>query len=236
MKKCKHGCGQRAKYKRKDGSGCCSKFSASCPALRKKNSDKIKKAHKDGRCSGWSQLENPNRGWSKGLTKKKDGRIRKRAEIRRKNIQSGKTKLPKRVTSKATREKLSKARTKYLEKTGGHTAWFNFNLCGKKVKLQGTWELEVAKVLVESYEKIDRTTLIFGHRRYTPDFFIEDLGVYLEVKGFYRDRDKKKYTEFFSFNPGVDVRMLHGKPTLDRFLAGEIGVLDLPKLIDTLDM
>ena len=47
MKLCEYGCGQKAKYKLKNGKWCCSESFNSCPVNRKKNSTKMKELHKD---------------------------------------------------------------------------------------------------------------------------------------------------------------------------------------------
>ncbi len=76
---CSYGCGNIAQYK--NGSGklmCCDRHNK-CPALRKKNSDGLSQAHKDGRAVGWSKQREEygtNTGWSKGLTAAEDSRIR----------------------------------------------------------------------------------------------------------------------------------------------------------------
>ena len=43
---CEYGCKNEAKFKLKYGKHCCSKSANSCPEIRKKNSDKLKEAHK----------------------------------------------------------------------------------------------------------------------------------------------------------------------------------------------
>lgn len=46
---CDFGCGQIAHYQLKNGKWCCCKSYHSCPELRRKNSESITKAHKEGR-------------------------------------------------------------------------------------------------------------------------------------------------------------------------------------------
>lgn len=62
---CEYGCGQEAKFvvgsKRKN---CCSESISSCPELRRKNSEGLKKAYSDGR-KNCNQFDG-KRGWSKG--------------------------------------------------------------------------------------------------------------------------------------------------------------------------
>lgn len=59
--KCEYGCGSDAIHKLKSGKNCCSITYHSCPVIRKKNSDGLKKAHKEGRIPS-DQLDN-KRSW-----------------------------------------------------------------------------------------------------------------------------------------------------------------------------
>lgn len=66
---CSYGCGSIANYINKSNKYMCLPNASSCPANKRKNSDKIKQAHKDGKIPGWNELSktaNLNRGWSKG--------------------------------------------------------------------------------------------------------------------------------------------------------------------------
>ena len=67
------------------------------------------------------------------------------------------------------------------------------------VKLKGSWELLVAKWL-DSYDiKWQHEVKGFsynwnGTRMYYPDFYLPDLDLYLEVKGYERERDRAKWS------------------------------------------
>ena len=71
--KCEYGCEQNAKYQLKNGKWCCEKYSSRCPVIKRKNSDGLKKAYRDGRmnCSRFDG----KRGWRKGKTVLSDERI-----------------------------------------------------------------------------------------------------------------------------------------------------------------
>lgn len=47
--KCEFGCGQDAKFFLKNGKACCSEFSSQCNVIKKKNSESLKKAHRQGK-------------------------------------------------------------------------------------------------------------------------------------------------------------------------------------------
>jgi len=49
IKLCDYGCGQQAKFEMTNGNWCCEDHYSKCPNNIKKNSDGVKKAHKEGR-------------------------------------------------------------------------------------------------------------------------------------------------------------------------------------------
>ncbi len=68
------------------------------------------------------------------------------------------------------------------------------------IRLNGKWELLVSNYLNES--KIKWTNIIEEHiyyfwlnekRRYYPDFFLPEYNIYIEVKGYERERDLEKW-------------------------------------------
>jgi len=68
------------------------------------------------------------------------------------------------------------------------------------VKVKGSWELLVAEHLnelnIKWTNKIDETLLYYwdnSERRYFPDFYLIDYNLYVEVKGYQRDRDLEKW-------------------------------------------
>jgi hypothetical protein len=87
-------------------------------------------------------------------------------------------------------------------------------------KLKGKWEFEVAKWLDSN--KILWTNIIpvpFEYfwegsiHYYFPDFYLEDLGVYLEVKGYERERDKEKWKS-------VEKLIIIKKDEISRIISG----------------
>ncbi len=68
----------------------------------------------------------------------------------------------------------------------------------KGVKLKGSWELLVAQWLDDNNIKWEHETRAFdytwnGVRKYYPDFYLPDLDLYIEVKGYERERDLAKW-------------------------------------------
>jgi len=63
---CDYGCGQKAEYEMNNGKVCCSENFQSCPAMKKKNSEGLKKAFEEGRKN--TEHLDGNRAWNKGKT------------------------------------------------------------------------------------------------------------------------------------------------------------------------
>lgn len=74
---------------------------------------------------------------------------------------------------------------------------------GNKTKCLGKWEFLVVEYLNKSgikwTNKIDENFQYFwngSYHRYFPDFYLVDYDVYVEVKGYERDRDRSKWKNF----------------------------------------
>lgn len=71
----------------------------------------------------------------------------------------------------------------------------------KGVKFQGEWELDFYKWCMANGVYIERCTEWFdyvwqGNRKYNPDFYLPELDIYIEVKGYETDRDRAKWRDF----------------------------------------
>lgn len=69
------------------------------------------------------------------------------------------------------------------------------------IKLHGQWELDFYKWAKENGLKPKRPSTGFpyywhGNRTYFPDFYIDSIDVYVEVKGYETDRDQAKWNQF----------------------------------------
>jgi hypothetical protein len=101
-----------------------------------------------------------------------------------------------------TKEKLSVIRSKFLEEIGGggFTSIKHYevkNSSGVLFKVRGTWEKYLAEWLTENkINWVRRTYLSYTEegvkKTYTPDFFLPERNIYLEVKGYYSEKDKQK--------------------------------------------
>jgi hypothetical protein len=95
------------------------------------------------------------------------------------------------------------------------------------VILKGSWELLVAKWLDSKLIKWEHETKSFkyewnGTRTYYPDFYLPDYDLFIEVKGYQRDRDLAKWKvapnlivfnakEINQIKKGMEVSLVHQK-------------------------
>lgn len=135
--------------------------------------------------------------WNKGLSKTNDIRVQKYSSTLSQKLK-GKPGKPHTAESKRKISLKMSAHNK-----GGRCQWYE--VAGQKV--QGTWEKNIAEKL-ESFGvlweklKCNKHTLKYfldgKERNYTPDFYLKDYDVYLEVKGHWwgDDREKMKAVSF----------------------------------------
>lgn len=73
---------------------------------------------------------------------------------------------------------------------------------GTKVWLQGTWEVKLADFLESKNLNWDKNRVGYKYsfeekdHLYFPDFWLKDLDVYVEVKGYETEKDKSKWNQF----------------------------------------
>jgi hypothetical protein len=138
--------------------------------------------------------------WNKGLTKETDDRIRKGgkklSELLKAEYASG---IRKQHPSNPEADKRLSVEQS-LHNRGGKAKWYE--VAGQKV--QGTWERDIAlkfeELGIKWYKpKVGKDVWIFTMggkvRSYTPDFYLPEFDLYLEVKGYWWRDDKEKTYE-----------------------------------------
>ena len=137
--------------------------------------------------------------WNKGLTKETDARVMANglANIGKISPRKGKTLEEILGSKEAARVKNVISEKLSINNKGGRAKWYT--VAGQKV--QGTWERDIALKLEElgirwKKLKTNKDTLKYEMngktRSYTPDFYLADFDVYLEVKGYWWGRDREK--------------------------------------------
>lgn len=205
MELCKYGCGNEGLFSDKNGDLRCTKSPNSCPANRRKNSSGCKVKYASGTRKRWydepSEKIRSKLGWAKGLNKS-DPRIAKAAKA----ISAALKGKPGHKHTEETKAKLSQSRIKYLEE-GNHSKWYEIG----GVKVQGNLERRFATFLFEQNIEFSRNRITFQkHKTYTPDFYIPSLNVFVEVKGFFYDKDKEKLRRVL-FDNDIDIRIVFEK-------------------------
>ena len=159
-------------------------------------------------------------GWTKGLTKETHPGIKRIGDATSLR-QKGKPGTPHTLE---TRKRMSEKRIAYLE-SSPHINWFEVSNGERLIKVQGTWEKRVAEWLNSNSIKWDRTPVRFKHKKYTPDFWLPEHGVYIEVKGWLSDRDINKMRDVIN-ETSIKILILQRKE-LDNL--GILTISDLPE-------
>ncbi len=107
-----------------------------------------------------------------------------------------------------------------LNNSGGKSKWFD--VAGKRV--QGTYEKQFAEQLeVEGilWEKVKTNNHIFKYvwegkvRSYAPDFYLSELNLYVEIKGFWWGNDENKMIAVKEQHADKNLVVIFGKEQLD---------------------
>lgn len=163
--------------------------------------------------------KDPNRhGWNKGLTKETDERVKRCGETYTKNCKEGKFSGWLKGKTKETDErlaKLSKSVSEKVKKKVAEGTWHNSfsksrTIEYKGIKFLGSWEVNFAKYLDSKNIKWERCKEQFDYyfeninHKYTPDFYLPDYDLYIEIKGCPTEKDFAKWSCFPS-NKKLDI-------------------------------
>lgn len=162
----------------------------------------------------------------KGLTKETSEAIKRISEKVKATVNQqiiNGTFIPRRMGIEA-RQKLSIEQS--LHNRGGKCKWFDYN--GQK--LQGTWEYNVAIKLdelgIKWYKPIVnrdvwKYTINSKMRSYTPDLYLPELNLYLEIKGYWWGNDKEKMKAVLEQHSDKTVVILE-KEEYNKLMCGEL--------------
>jgi len=108
-----------------------------------------------------------------------------------------------------TKRKISESIS--INNHGGRCKWYKY----KDVYLQGTWELSIAKKLdklkinwIKTKEKKYTLKYIDDKEKehtYNPDFYLKDYDYFLEIKGYWWGKDKRKMEFVKNQNPTIKI-------------------------------
>ncbi len=162
----------------------------------------------------------------KGLTKETSDEIRRTAKKVKETIQrkiANGTFVPTKMGIEA-RKKLSIEQS--LKNRGGKCKWFEY----KGQKLQGTWELNIVKKLdemnIDWYKpKISKDVWSYEldgqQKSYTPDLYLKEQNIYLEIKGYWWGDDKRKMEAVKQQHPDKKILIIE-KEEYTKIMRGEL--------------
>lgn len=81
----------------------------------------------------------------------------------------------------------------------------------KKAKRRSHFEDTIEKTLKQTIKNLEYEPEAFTYvleRKYTPDFYIPDLDIYLEAKGLFTSADRTKMLNFKRQYPTIDIRLI----------------------------
>lgn len=189
--------------------------------MKKYNWQEIQIAYDSG--STWRQLEEHF-----GVTQQSLANAKKRGDLvttrdvsTALRLQYSNGRLPNKP-NKAFCEQLSINQS--LNNKGGRCKWFEVS----GIKVQGTWERDIAIKLNESsikWEKIRDYPFRYirdnKEHRYSPDFYLPDYNCYLEVKGHWWGNDKEKMNLVISQNSDKKIYIID-KDEYTKIMRGEL--------------
>lgn len=117
------------------------------------------------------------------------------------------TKVPTKHTAEFKESQRDKIVARYkagwMPKAGRCKKFTHISPIAGTVLVDGTWELKVAKWLDEQHYNWKRNIMRFQYTNlsgkishYTPDFWVEELNGYLEIKGYETALDRCKWSQF----------------------------------------
>lgn len=205
MKTCHHGCGQEARYLIGKNL-CCEKNVSKCPAIRKKLAEKQKGIEPWNKGKTGFKIYNKDKTYEEVFGKRKAAKIKQKISLA--NLENQPTGMAESKEAEISRRQKiqSSINERYangwMPKAGRCKKISYSSPIAGEIKVDGTWELEVAQYLDGIGVKWKRNKNRFAYmyegkeRFYTPDFFVEDYNCYIEVKGYETEKDRSKWDQF----------------------------------------
>ena len=124
-----------------------------------------------------------------------------REKIRASTIEQNKTQWDNPEIKRKHRESMLKAVKENPESYSSSNRGRTKQVIVDGIKLQGQWEVDFYLWAKENGLNPQRPTIAFkyiwnGERWYHPDFYIQSMDLYVEVKGYETDRDRAKWDQF----------------------------------------
>jgi hypothetical protein len=167
----------------------------------KENPDKIKR-----RCN----FNYPGKViWNKGLTKETDERVKKQSETAKQKYKDGENKVWCDGLTKETDERIKNSSIKIqntIDKKIKDNNWHNshnLTYLYKDFKFDSYWEVLFVQFLdkynilwVRNTNDSFEYTYKNSPHKYYPDFYLPDYDLYIEIKGYFSEKDINKWEQF----------------------------------------
>jgi hypothetical protein len=188
-----------ANFTLKNGKACCSPTYQSCPGIKAKIgikiSAKLTEQYKNGIRESHFKKLNDGSVWRGRSHKQETKDLLSNLSIGRK--------MPKSFSDNRSTEMKSRYLNGWESKAGRTKKIDYVSSIAGSVKLDGSWELAVAKFFdltntnwVRNKKRFDYTDSLGKTRTYCPDFYLPDSCTYIEVKGYTTELDRIKWNQF----------------------------------------
>lgn len=86
------------------------------------------------------------------------------------------------------------------------------NFVYKNIYYRSYWEIEVVKYFETNNIEWQYEPKVFkmDNRTYTPDFYLPELNKWIEVKGYFRNINKEKFSKFKELYPNINIELWDG--------------------------
>ena len=166
--------------------------------------------------------------WNKGLNKSTDARVLQYATANAGKSSPHKGKKLEEIVGKerAAIIKKNTSRRMSIKNNGGRSKWYE--VAGQKV--QGTWERNIALKFEEmgiNWSKPKTNNDIWEYKldnkikSYAPDFYLPDLNIWLEIKGYWWGNDRQKMDIVQQTYPNRKIIIIE-ETDYKKILAGEL--------------
>jgi len=151
----------------------------------------------------------------------------KKEEVRKKHSIKHKPHKPYAKWSEESRRNQSLQQTIFINSGKAHCKYFNIWNGEQFIKVQGTWEKRIGEALTKFNIKWERIILTYAKiKHYTPDFYLPEYNIYLEIKGWMSDSNIKKYKEVIN-ETHITLKLLDSFQLINLFEEGKIPIYDL---------
>jgi len=135
-----------------------------------------------------------------------------------------------------SRMKQSLNTTTRINSGKGHCKYYSVYNGKRFIKVQGTWEQRIGIALTKLNIKWERIILSYdNYKHYTPDFYLPEYDIYLEVKGWMSEKNIQKYKDVIN-ELHITLKLIDNIQLIKDFEEGRIKVLDFKNFIEQYDV